>query len=288
MIALPLAFPVLGSATLAALLAAAPEGDAVDPLARAVETFRHSEPETRAAILADVRTALEASEDEGVKHLLRLGERARRELKTKPWKGLRYYEPKKYAPLFPREFVPKDGDQAAYTYDSMRPWDNEPRCQAIRVRYDYAANRGVDLGVEPSADALLMDYLWGYPPDADRTIAWLEQELDFANDLDELADYFGHAYCDREGACFPNVTIYDVWASQRDFGHIEMPDGDAIAYAIHILGDKSYHSPIPAGRRRAALYEEISKGFLRTYRHRSWVEAAANVYLNPEAVMRTD
>src|SRR5690606_33455348 len=41
-------------------------------------------------------------------------------------------------------------------------------------------------------------------------------------------------------------------------------------------------------RRRSALYEKISEGFLRYHRHRSWIEAAANVYLNPEAMIRKE
>lgn len=282
-----IALSLLASVGAAGLLLLAPKGDEVDPLVRAVETFRAADPEIRTAVVNDIRAAVLASDDATVKGWIELGVRAHRELKTKPWPGLSYYEPKKYAPPFPRAFVPAEDEAAKWIYDQMRPYDNEPRCLGIRVRYDYASNRGYDLGADPALDDVLNDYLLGYPPDPDWIIAWLEMQFDFDDGLDDLAEYFGHAYCDRDGACYSNISIYDVWAAQREYG-LEMPDGDAIAFARHILNDKSFVSPIPAGRKRAALYKEVSNGFQKYYQHRSWVEAAANVYLNPEAMIRTD
>lgn len=261
------------------------DGDAADPLTRAIDLFRSADPQVQASLLDDIRHRLEESDDPGIQHLVGLAARARKELKVNPWAGRSYFDPETYAPMWHREFVAANSDEAGYQYEMMRPWENEPGCYSVRIRYDYGTDSAWDLGIEPGHEAALTDYLWGFPSDPDLILAWLEMSFDFDRKQNKIATYFNHAYCDRNGACFPNITLYDAWASQSG---IEMPDVDVIAYANDILRDRTYVSPIPANNRRQKLYDNMRTGFSEYFRHRSWVEAAANIYLNPEAVIRPD
>ncbi|MFH0943673.1 MAG: hypothetical protein V2A76_00590 [Planctomycetota bacterium] len=256
-----------------------------EQLDRAIELFRMHESEDQQAIVLEIASRIEQSEDPGVRSLLSCRDRARRQLRIKPWPGPEYYEPSVYAPVQrERSFVPRDSPSAEEQDNLMRPWDNATE-YSCRIRYDYAGDHAWDLGADPAPEEKLLDYLGGYPPDADLLIAWPEGRFDHDRSLNKIADYFGHAYCDRDGNCYSEITIYDAFASQNQ---IEMSDVDVIAYARNVLHDSSYRSPIPADRRRQELYDKIKDGFLLHYRSRVMTEAAANLFVNPETVLRSD
>jgi len=259
-----------------------PEPERLD---RAVLLFGAREPDVQRQILDEIREEIESSEDDGVRSLIALGKRARRQLKQKPWAGPKFYEPEIYAPIqAARSFVHVESADAEQQYNLMRAYENGTE-YACGIRYDYGQDLARVLRTEPAPSERLLDYLAGYPPDADLLIAWLESRFDHDRTLDSIAEYFDHAYCDRVGNCYSEITIYDAFASQSQ---IEMSDVDVIAYARKILKDKSYRSPIPAGRRREELYGKIRDGFLLYYRHRVLAEGAANLMVNPEAFLRDD
>lgn len=261
------------------------DGAPVDPLSRAVATFRSAEPAVQAALVADVRARLAESEDAGVQRLLQLRDRARQELQVVPWNGPETFDKAVYAPVAePRVLLPVDDPATQREWNQLRVWENRPAHAAAAIRYAFGSERGLRAG-PVTAEQELLDLLWGYPPDADVLIAWIQRELDFDDSLDGLADYFDHAYCDRFGHCFAGISLFDAWASQTG---IEMPDTEVIAFARNVLKDRSFRSPIPGDARRQRLYDRIRADFLRYFQYRSWLEAAANVYVNPETPLRGD
>jgi hypothetical protein len=142
------------------------------------------------------------------------------------------------------------------------------------VTYDWRKKRIVRAAAEPSFAERFGNYLSGYAPRADVAYARVLAELDRDREesLDKLADYFEHAYADRDGGVYEGITLYDAYYSEQV---IEMPDVDAIAFAVTIMGDKSFSSPIPADERRDALYRELGEHAF-TYRvYRTMREAAA-------------
>ena len=56
---------------------------------------------------------------------------------------------------------------------------------------------------------------------------------------------------------------------------VEVPDVDAIAFAREILQTNSFLSPIPEGRRRNRLYQQIAEAVARHRQYRTLREAAA-------------
>ncbi|MBI4878664.1 MAG: hypothetical protein HY812_03260 [Planctomycetes bacterium] len=267
------------------VLAAQADEEQPDPLARAFALFAEMDLEIQQAMIQDIHARLAEIEDPGLADLLDLRERARRELAVKPWPGACFFEPSIYAPVQQaRSFVPAGGPDAAAQYELIRPWENAPQ-YFRRVRYDYARNHAFDLGSPPAPSQSLADLLYGYPPDADLLIAWLEQQFDHERSLDAIADYFEHAYCDRAGNCYSEITIYDAFASQSQ---VEMSDVDVIAYARLVLRDRSYVSPIPPDARRQRLYDRIRDGFLDYFKSRVLTEAAANLFVNPETPLRDE
>lgn len=256
-----------------------------DALARAVEQFRQAEPAAQIVTMREAAARIEALDDPGLVKLRELRDRARRELRPAPWPGPRFFDHAEYAPVqLERHYVQVDSDDAKSQVQLMRPWENATE-YACRFRYDYAGNQAIDLGEEPSPEQRLLDHLAGFPPDTDLLVAWLEKQFDHDRKLDRYADYFDHAYCDRLGNCYSEITIYDAFASQST---VEMSDIDVIAYARNVLGDRSFRSPIPPDSRRQRLYRQISDGFLLHFRHRTLCEALANLMVNPDAILRDD
>jgi hypothetical protein len=150
---------------------------------------------------------------------------------------------------------------------------------ARRVAYDWSRGTLVRCAPAPGWRERFASYLRGYPPHADAAYARALAALDRDPEQRRLAVYFEHTYADRDGGVFAGVSLYQAWYAGDT---IEMPDVDAIAFAVSILGDRSYHSPIPADARRDRLYAKIRAGALSHRKYRTMLEAAA------AAVIRSD
>ena len=260
-------------------------GDAGDvhPVTLAFERFSAAPAETQAAVVADIERRIADSDDEGVRELLGQVEKARKRLKTHPATAAEFFDPGVYA-------AGQNVERRLITnYDGSRPeleiyrtWESEYPF-ASRLRFDF----GTDVALTTSEVLAPVDALWnflyGYPPDADYLLVWLLRTFDHDKDFDERARHFDNLYCDLRGNAYDGVTLYDAFASGQK---IDMPDVDVIAYARHVLGDRSFRSPIPAGSKRSKLYKAIQEGFLEYFRHRTLVEATAMLYLDPEAPLR--
>ncbi len=270
---------------LALALPAEGETDPEDAAAAAAAAFAACDAPAQAAILAEIDARLAASPEAGLKKLLALRDRAKKELRVESWPGPQFFAHSEFAPTqVPRAFVADDSDLAKQQLAEIHPENGDAQfCR--RVRYDYSRNTGVDHGKDPPADGRMLDLLAGYVPGNDVLTAWIEARLDWDDAQDKRADYFDHAYCDREGHAFAAITIFDAYASQMT---IEMPDVDAIAYARRILRDNSFNSPIPADNRRTKLYKQTTEGFLAFFKHRTMVEEFAWLYVNPDSILRKD
>ncbi len=270
-------------------LAAAPAGEdgAVDdPGTIAIANFKGLDPREQQAVIVAIKEKIEASNDPALKALLALRDRAKKELVTQPGKALSFYEHSVYAPVqAARSFVDPTSANGVQQYEMLRPWESEPPFNYVRVRYDFATNAAHQTLDDESFIAQVSDFLFGCIPDNDALVAWITWKLDKRGDLDGVADYFGHAYCDRVGNCYTNITMYDAFASQED---IERSDIDVIAFARNILKDDSFVSPIPGDSKQQKLYDSIGEAFLDYFRYRSSIEYVADLFVNPDSAMRKD
>lgn len=248
------------------------------PVTAAYEKFTKATPEKRSAIVDEITRSIEACPDPGVRQLLELRNRAVLELKIVKRENATYYDPAIYAPQIKRHFVDGKDPIVKQTADRFERVGAVP-VFAGRVAYDFARNVGVDSQKDPSSEDALWNYLYGYPPGADVLVAWLEMKLDHDDSIDELARHFAHCYCDLDGTCFPDITLFDAFASESN---IDMPDPDVIPYARLIEKDDSFVSPIPPDERQQILFRQINENFLRYFRHRTFVEYCANLYVNPD------
>ena len=183
-----------------------------------------------------------------------------------------WYDPDVYAPVAARRRV--------ITEDSYR--HRRVRAQFPKVatglpetpewRYDWGSGRIVRPDVEPDDRSRFANLLAGRPPGADAAVAAILQLLDSDGTEREIADWLGHLYADRNGGVFADITLYEAWASGQT---VEVPDVDAIAFAREILQTNCFVSPIPEGRRRNRLYQQIADAVARHRQYRTLREAAA-------------
>lgn len=250
-----------------------------DPVAKAAFVFSHSDTSIQETLFEAIRARLVGDGDVEVQTLLALEERARAELELRPAAPLAFHDPAVYAPQpfrrgqAQRAFAPESAAERYQRYLLVPPF-------RTAVAYDYGENRGTELRPELPLGEQLENLLAGASPRVDLIQAWLQSRWDFAKDLDPLARHFAFAYCDLAGSCDPGVDLYAAFSSMQE---VDMPDVDVIAYAKKVLRSNRYRSPIPANKSRAALYQQIREGFLRYYQHRTWIEAAATLYLVPDA-----
>jgi hypothetical protein len=253
-----------------------------DELAQACTRFAAADDEAKRAAVAEIAKRVEATSEPELRRLLAWRDRAVKELKILPAPAAECFDPKVYARgLVHRTAVGTDEPDAAEKRDAYRPWLNQT-FYAGTVRYDFGRNAALDYGGTLDPDGALHDDLFGYPPGADRLVAWITARFDFDESIDPLALHFDHLYCDLNGRVYPEITLYDAWGSGNS---IDMPDVDVIAFARNVLKDDSWVSPIDPGA-AAPLYDKLREGFLRLFRYRIWIEAAANIFVDPEVPIR--
>ncbi|MBK9383583.1 MAG: hypothetical protein IPN34_01995 [Planctomycetes bacterium] len=275
-----------------ALLFVAPlaQEPAEDPVTAAWRSFSALDEAPRRAVLEGIDARLRADVDPELQRLLALVERARAELAIEPAPEPAFHDPATYAPgpfrrgEIERAFAPAESDANPYyeqRFAVAATWPPFP----LAVGYDFGRNCGIRWRAAlPDADQLWL-LLWGHHPQSDLLHAYLCAQLDFAAEHDAAAEHFRRAYCDLSGTAYRGVQLYHAFASTQP---IDMPDVDVIAFARAVAKDRSFSSPIPANVKREKLYEAIRTRFLAYYQHRTWVEAAATIYLDPEARLREE
>lgn len=190
-----------------------------------------------------------------------------------------WFEPRDYAPVaLPRSLVAPGSAAHRAATRGCRPFEFLPDLE-VAVVYDWGLGKAVRIAPNLDATARFGNLVRGFFPHSDHAVAQVLEALDDDPEQRALGDYFEHLYGDRNGAVFTGVSLYDAWNSGIQ---LEMPDTDAIAFAVRILGTASFVSPIPEDRRRERLYAKIREAFERHRDHRVVRLAAAAAYVAGE------
>ena len=150
------------------------------------------------------------------------------------------------------------------------------------VWYDWRVGEVVRRA-EPLSDVEVFEnLLQGYPPGSDEAVAHALDTLDNTDDHRKMAAYLGHLYADLKARVYEGITLYEAWYSGEI---VDIPDVDAIPFAVQILKTRSYRSPIPNGRRRARLYQRIRDATMEFRKYRTLREAAAAGLVRAEPIL---
>lgn len=164
--------------------------------------------------------------------------------------------------------------------------------KSVRDRYlphgvvDYSASWSWDYGQNqlrtPTAAKprdVVLSMLYGRWPSHGRLAAYAEGALDRDKDFDLTADYFDHAYRDRDGRIYTGIRLFEMWNSQLEFG---ISDVESIAFLRRVDDNDNFVSPIPAKNHRG-IYKRIKQQFERYREYHDLREVLARRYLDPAA-----
>lgn len=150
------------------------------------------------------------------------------------------------------------------------------------VWYDWRTG-DVVRRAEPLSDVEAFDnLLHGYPIGSDAAVAHVLDVLDNAPAHRPMAQYLEHLYADLQARAYEDITLYEAWYSGEI---VDIPDVDAIPFAVQILKSRSYRSPIPRGRRRSRLYQKIRDATMEFRKYRTLREAAAAGFVRAEPIL---
>lgn len=243
-----------------------------------IDAFSRLDEKRRQQVIEQIEAMIEEMDLTLVRQVRHLLDRAEApaspppHLEEKAW-----FDEKKYAPRMPieRKVLPEKSRlliRGRNKFLDKKVWYD--LCD--EYRYHFGKNKIYRLKKERVPEDRLRQYLLGYPPHSDLAREILLKILDTKSSWDKHADYFDHTYTDRDGNVYPGITLFDVWDSGQE---LECPDVDVIPYAWEILKDRSFKSPIPAGRKRTNLYHTIGVAFRDYRRYRLMLEGAAAFYL---------
>ncbi len=190
-----------------------------------------------------------------------------------------HHEPREFAPVAPARQVIERDDARTKKVRTEFPHVRLLRDLAPSVAYDWLQGEAALTPIPLTARDRFKNLCAGYPPTADRAVAKLLAVLDRDADQREIANWSEHAYADRDGRVFEGITLYEAWYSGRT---VEVPDVDAIAFARRILETDSFVSPIPDGKRRDRLYEQIRATLKKHREYRTLCESAAAAFVAAE------
>ncbi|MEL6713152.1 MAG: hypothetical protein AAFP86_05225, partial [Planctomycetota bacterium] len=149
-------------------------------------------------------------------------------------------------------------------------------------RYDWSTGQVVSTGVAWDDPArIARNATLGLGPKTDLAEALVAAQLDSAP-MAGHAKAFGHAYADRSGRAFEEITLYDAWSSGAE---LEMPDVEVLGI-IHSLDDdwKTWVAPV-APRHHKKLYARVGEHYQAYHRYRALREGLARVYLRSEPAL---
>jgi len=187
------------------------------------------------------------------------------------------YDPAVHAPaqVIPRRFVDIEKAPFDRQYDRLRAGLVEHEFVAAYL-YDWGRGEVVSTGVAwDDPERVARNAVRGFTPYTDLVEALVAETLD-GDAMRGHAEAFAHAYADRNGNAFREVTLYDAWSSGVA---LEMPDVEVLGI-VHDLDDdwKTYVAPVPPTRHKR-LYAQIADHFQRYSRYRGIREALSRTYL---------
>jgi hypothetical protein len=154
-----------------------------------------------------------------------------------------------------------------------------------RIRYDWNRGQIVCRAHELTPDEVILNLWYGYPPGSDWAVARILARLHADKKQRKVGAYLDHLYADLQANAYEGITLYEAWYSGQK---IAVPDVDAIPFAMKILRDRSFRSPIPAGQRREQLYGKIRDHALAFRVYRTLIEAAAAAFVAADPVMEPE
>ena len=148
--------------------------------------------------------------------------------------------------------------------------------------YDWALGSVVSVGELRDPLRVARNAVRGIEPRVDLIESIVLMQLD-SGQYRDVAQAFSHAYADREGQAYRELTLYDAWASGAD---MEMPDVECLGL-VHDLEDdwKRWVAPVPPSQHKA-LYAWIGERFAPYHRARGLRTALARSYLLADPVQR--
>lgn len=146
--------------------------------------------------------------------------------------------------------------------------------------WDYGLNQLLKPAARAPRDVVI-DLLYGRWPQDGKLAAYAEGALDRNNGLDASADYFAHAYRDRDGKVYQGIPLFEIWNAQTTFG---ISDVESIAFLRLVVDDNRLKSPIP-GKEHAGIYTQIEEHFEVYREYRSLRSALAQRFIDPNGVL---
>ncbi|MBI5433013.1 MAG: hypothetical protein HZA52_09315 [Planctomycetes bacterium] len=141
--------------------------------------------------------------------------------------------------------------------------------------YDWGRRDVVRLANERDPWRVFENALLGLPPYWDLAEALVEQRLDDGTYQKVLAA-FGHAYTDRVGGVYPNITLYDAYASRAS---IEMPDVDTLGLVHEVLGDFETWKSIVPEPQHPELFGRLGQLYMPAFHFRGLRNAVARTFV---------
>ena len=192
------------------------------------------------------------------------------------------YDTAEHAPaqLIPRRFVDTSKKRFGATVEKLV---GGRRQRDLRSAYGYDWGAGtVTLRARwDDPERIAFNACRGLSPYTDLVEALVEQQLD-AGEVRAEAKAFAHAYSDRNGNAYREVTLYEAWSSGTE---IEMPDVECLGM-LHDLEDdwKSFVAPVP-GRKQRPLYDRLGVHYGKLRKYRALRTALARTYLSADPVL---
>ena len=125
--------------------------------------------------------------------------------------------------LIPRKFVDTGSKRFAATVEKLVGGRRE-RDRQDAFRYDWGGGTVVTVGPWDAPERIAFNASRGLSPYTDLVEALVEQQLD-AGEVRAEAAAFSHAYSDRSGNAYREITLYDAWSAGTE---IEMPDVECL------------------------------------------------------------
>ncbi len=186
------------------------------------------------------------------------------------------FDPGEHAPaqVIRRTFVSPTKKGYAESVAKLRGVWNE-REMDVAFTYDWGLGTIVAVQAWDDPERIARTAIAGFGPHTDLVEAMVEMQLD-RGEMREAALAFSHAYSDRSGNAYRDVTLYQAWSSGQN---LEMPDVECLGI-IHTLDNnwKTWKAPVP-GSQHKRLYKRIGEHFSPLRRYRALRTSLARLFV---------
>ncbi|MEY4673428.1 MAG: hypothetical protein RL148_1212 [Planctomycetota bacterium] len=263
-----------GAAVVALLFLALPQEPPPPEAKELVSAFLALPAEQRSVVLGNLERRIQTSPDELVQRIS--GRRKGKGAYGSPT-PVAGHDPKVYAPVAPTRTLVASGTadwQRARTRFPVRTLLPDLTAEVV---YDWASGKPAWLGETSAEDLRFANLVHGWMPGSDHAVAQVLAALDTDPRQRLLAEWFHHAYAELNGRTYQDITLYEAWYSGEQ---VDVPDVDAIAFARKVLKTQSFVSPIPDGRRRDRLYQQVRDAAVEHRQYRTLREVAAATFVS--------